>query len=189
MGWCGDRLRRVRDRALRALRTCLPVLLAIVTGACATTRTQRMEVTAYCGCGECCSWERGSWTYLKLDFWNRFVNAGTRKGQPYTGATASGTYPRTPRPGLLSADTVAHPWMLPVRLLFPWLWFARDGTIAADTRYYPFGTRMYVPGWGYGKVEDRGGAIKGPRRLDVFEDSHDDALDWGRRDVDVRVYE
>ena len=33
---------------------------------------------------------------------------------------------------------------------------ARLGTIAADTRRYPFGTIMYVPGYGYGRVEDRG---------------------------------
>lgn len=175
--------------AARRIALLVLVLFALAAGGCATARTQRMEVTAYCGCGECCDWERGSWKYLKLDFWNRYVNSGPRQGRPYTGETASGTKPRMPRPGLLSADTLIHPWMLPVRLVFPWLWFARDGTIAADTRYYPFGTRMYVPDWGYGKVEDRGGAIKGPRRLDVFHNDHDDALEWGRRNLDVRIYE
>lgn len=39
-------------------------------------------------------------------------------------------------------------------------WSARDGTIAADTLHYPFGTRFFVPGWGWGAVQDRGGAIK-----------------------------
>ena len=39
-------------------------------------------------------------------------------------------------------------------------WRARDGTIAADTDSYPFGTRMFVPDWGWGVVEDRGGAIQ-----------------------------
>ncbi|MFU8780890.1 MAG: hypothetical protein ACNA71_07680, partial [Kiritimatiellia bacterium] len=33
---------------------------------------------------------------------------------------------------------------------------ARRGTIAADTRLYPFGTIMYIEGYGYGRVEDRG---------------------------------
>jgi hypothetical protein len=165
------------------------VVFALSMMGCATARTERMEVTAYCGCQQCCGWERGSWTYLKLDVWNRYVSSGPRKGKEYTGDTASGTNPHMPRPGLVSTDTVTHPWMLPVRLLFPWLWFPRDGTIAADTRYHPFGTRMYVPGWGYGKVEDRGGAIKGPRRLDLFYNSHDDALEWGRQKIDVRVYD
>lgn len=76
--------------------------------------------------------------------------------------------------------------MLPLRLL-PWSWFPEDGTIAADTRYYPFGTRMYVPGYGWGTVEDRGGAIKGRDRIDLFFDSHDDALLWGRKKVEVRI--
>jgi len=146
-----------------------------------------MEVTGYCGCGDCSGWERGSWRYLKLNFWNRYVSVGPRRGRPYSGLTASGTKPHQPHPGLVSIHTFVHPWMLPVRLLLPWLWFAHDGTIAADTRYYPFGTRMYVPGYGYGVVEDRGSAIKGANRLDLYFDSHGDALKWGRREVEVKI--
>ena len=37
---------------------------------------------------------------------------------------------------------------------------AKVGTIAADTSVYPFGTIMYIPGYGYGEVQDVGGAIK-----------------------------
>lgn len=64
---------------------------------------------------------------------------------------------------------------------------ARRGTIAADTSVYPFGTVMHVPGYGYGRVEDRGGAIKG-QRLDLFFPRHSQALEWGRRAVDVRIW-
>jgi 3D (Asp-Asp-Asp) domain-containing protein len=64
---------------------------------------------------------------------------------------------------------------------------ARPGTLAADTRLYPFGTIMYVPGYGYGRVEDRGGAIRG-ERLDVFFRSHREALEWGRQRKDVKVW-
>ncbi|MBS3732567.1 MAG: 3D domain-containing protein, partial [Desulfobacterales bacterium] len=106
----------------------------------------------------------------------------------YSGLTASGTKPHEPQPGLFSLDSLTHPWMVPFRLVFPWLWLPKDGTIAADTRYYPFGTHIYVPNYGYGVVEDRGGAIKGPKRLDLFYDSHSDALEWGRRHVDVKIY-
>ncbi len=161
--------------------------LLLVSSGCAPRLVREMEVTAYCACSECASWERGSWWYLKLNFWNRYVSAGPDKGRPYTGRTASGSKPHQPRPGLVSVDTIVHPWMLPIRLVFPWLWCARDGTIAADTRHYPFGTRMLVPGYGYGIVEDRGGAIKGPHRLDVYYDSHDDALSFGRRRVEVEI--
>ena len=64
---------------------------------------------------------------------------------------------------------------------------ARKGTIAADTRYYPFGTRMVVPGYGHGVVHDRGGAITGPARIDLFFRSHRQALRWGRRTLTVYV--
>ncbi|HID97907.1 MAG TPA: hypothetical protein EYP57_06945, partial [Thermodesulfobacteriaceae bacterium] len=141
-----------------------------------------MEATAYCGCGKCCGWERGSWKYLKLNFWNRYVAAGPGKGRRYTGRTAMGTVPREPYPGLFSRDSLIHPWMIPIRVvLFPLLLLPRDGTIAADTRYYPFGTRMKVPGYGWGVVEDRGSAIKGPGRIDLFFSSHRKALEWGRK--------
>jgi 3D (Asp-Asp-Asp) domain-containing protein len=64
---------------------------------------------------------------------------------------------------------------------------AKKGTIAADARYYPFGTAIYVPGYGRGVVHDRGSAIAGPRRLDIFYSSHQRALEWGRRNLTVYV--
>jgi len=168
--------------------TCLLLLFAVLLYGCSKPVVQKMEVTGYCGCWKCCGWERGSWKYLKLNFWNRYVSAGKRKGQPYTGRTASGTKPHEPTPGLFSIDSLIHPWMIPIRIIFfPWLLLSEDGTIAADTRYYPFGTRLYIPGYGYGVVEDRGGAIKGKYRLDAFFNSHKKALNWGRKRIDVQI--
>ena len=63
---------------------------------------------------------------------------------------------------------------------------AKHGTVAADTRHYPFGTILYIPGYGYGRVEDRGGDIKGPARLDLWFPNEKAALQWGRR-KNVRV--
>lgn len=65
---------------------------------------------------------------------------------------------------------------------------AKIGTIAADTSRYPFGTIMYVPGYGYGRVEDRGSAIQG-EKIDLFFESHKDALRWGRVKKTVRVWQ
>jgi len=166
---------------------CALFCLCLLAGGCARREHRIIETTAYCGCGKCCSWERGSWHYLKLDFWNRYVAAGREKGRPYTGKTAAGIEPAEPQPGLLSINSLVHPWMVPFRVVFPWLWFHHDGTIAADTKYYPFGTRMYVPGWGWGVVADRGGAVKGPGRIDLFFSSHRDALEWGRQRLDVEI--
>jgi len=64
---------------------------------------------------------------------------------------------------------------------------AKVGTLAADTSRYPFGTMMYVPGYGYGRVEDRGGAIKGDH-IDLFFKTHKEALEWGRQQRQVRVW-
>jgi 3D (Asp-Asp-Asp) domain-containing protein len=61
------------------------------------------------------------------------------------------------------------------------------GTIAADPRYYPFGTIMYIPDYGWGRVEDIGGAIK-DHHIDLFFPSHKKALKWGRKTVEVKIW-
>jgi 3D (Asp-Asp-Asp) domain-containing protein len=63
---------------------------------------------------------------------------------------------------------------------------ARYGTIAAPAEY-PFGTIMYVEGYGYGRVEDRGGLIKG-NKLDLFFSSHRQAQNWGKRQRTVKIW-
>ena len=65
---------------------------------------------------------------------------------------------------------------------------ATHGTVAADTSHYPFGTVLYIPGYGYGVVEDRGGDIKGPNRLDLWFPSAKEARKWGRKKVNVTVW-
>lgn len=60
---------------------------------------------------------------------------------------------------------------------------------AAAGAQYSFGTEMITPGYNNGepvKVLDRGAAISGDR-LDVFFDSHQQALDWGVRYLQVKV--
>lgn len=165
----------------------ITMLIALAVG-CSHTQQRTMTVTAYCNCKSCCSWTRGSWKYLKLNFWNRYYNGGPNKGQPYRGRTASGTKPRQYNPGLFSLNTLVRPWMIPVRILIPPLWFSHPGTVAADTAYYPFGTLLDIPGYGRGVVEDRGSAIKGPDRLDLYYRSHSRALKWGRQTVPVTIH-
>jgi 3D (Asp-Asp-Asp) domain-containing protein len=59
--------------------------------------------------------------------------------------------------------------------------------VAADSSL-PFGTKLVIPGYSNGSVEvlDRGGAIRG-NHLDVFFPTHQQALEWGRRTVEVTV--
>ena len=63
---------------------------------------------------------------------------------------------------------------------------AAKGTIAADPAVFPFGTRIWVPGYGSGIVQDIGGSIKGAH-IDIWFPSHREALDWGARKLKVKV--
>jgi len=63
---------------------------------------------------------------------------------------------------------------------------ARRGTLAADPSV-PFGTVVHIPGYGYGRVDDRGGAIKG-NKLDLWFPSHQAAREWGRKTLTVTVW-
>jgi 3D (Asp-Asp-Asp) domain-containing protein len=63
---------------------------------------------------------------------------------------------------------------------------AKKGTIAADIRRYPYGTKMYVPGYGWGEVQDIGSAIKGDH-IDIFFPSKKDAVNWGRKYLDIKI--
>lgn len=64
---------------------------------------------------------------------------------------------------------------------------ARPGTLAADTSIYPYGTIMYIPGYGYGRVEDTGGAIKG-HHIDLYRPNHKLARRWGVRTKSVKIW-
>lgn len=59
-------------------------------------------------------------------------------------------------------------------------------TIAADTRLFPFGTQLVIGGQVY-TVEDRGSAIQG-NRIDIFCATHQEALSFGRRYIQVFRY-
>mmetsp|Transcript_25099 Transcript_25099/g.44733 ORF Transcript_25099/g.44733 Transcript_25099/m.44733 type:complete len:279 (+) Transcript_25099:146-982(+) len=108
-------------------------------------------------------------------------------GQRYAGTTASNTRPRAPVPPLFSKELLrSEPWTIPHRLLLL-RWRGTLGTVAADTTYFRFGERIYVPGYGWGVVEDRGGGVKGSTRLDLYHRDHQSALNWGRRTVQAKL--
>jgi 3D (Asp-Asp-Asp) domain-containing protein len=63
-----------------------------------------------------------------------------------------------------------------------------DCFVAADRRF-PFDTEMLIEGYNSSKIVkvfDRGGAIKG-NKLDVFFHTHQEALEWGVRYIDVKI--
>jgi 3D (Asp-Asp-Asp) domain-containing protein/LysM repeat protein len=58
--------------------------------------------------------------------------------------------------------------------------------IAVDPNVIPLGSKVYVEGYGYATAEDTGGAIKG-NKIDLFIPSEDEAKEWGKRKVTVKV--
>ena len=59
-------------------------------------------------------------------------------------------------------------------------------SLAMDKKY-KFGTKVYIEGVGICEVMDRGGAVKG-NVIDIYFDTHEEALNWGRRSIKVKVY-
>ncbi|ACA58613.1 3D domain-containing protein [Candidatus Desulforudis audaxviator] len=62
------------------------------------------------------------------------------------------------------------------------------GTVAVDPRVIPLGSRLYIDGYGMGRAMDVGRSIKG-NRVDVFFPTRQEAVQWGRRTVDVFILE
>lgn len=62
----------------------------------------------------------------------------------------------------------------------------KRGTIAVDPSVIPLGTRIYVPGYGYGVAEDTGGVVNG-RIIDLFFETRQEAVNWGRRNVQIKI--
>ncbi|WP_342045166.1 SH3 domain-containing protein [Bacillus sp. OTU530] len=60
--------------------------------------------------------------------------------------------------------------------------------IAVDPKVIPLGSKVWVEGYGEAIAGDTGGAIKG-NRIDVLKPTIDEALQWGRKTVTVRVLE
>lgn len=98
-----------------------------------------------------------NWRRGKLFFWKTYIASGPNKGKPK-------------KVGITSSGSRA-----------------KKGTLAADIRYYPYGTIMKIPGYGKGVVQDTGGAIKGPNRIDVYFSTRKRALKWGRQPLPVKI--
>lgn len=58
--------------------------------------------------------------------------------------------------------------------------------IAVDPTVIPLGSKVYVEGYGYATAADTGGAIKG-NKIDLFFADEEDAINWGVKQVNVKV--
>ncbi len=57
-------------------------------------------------------------------------------------------------------------------------------TVAVDPSVIPLGTRIYIAGVGTRVAQDTGGAIKG-NRLDIWEPTYQDCMNWGYQNREV----
>jgi len=62
------------------------------------------------------------------------------------------------------------------------------GTVAVDPEVIPLGTKLYIEGYGPAVALDTGGDIQG-QIIDLYMDSYQECIEWGRRQVEVRVME
>lgn len=62
-------------------------------------------------------------------------------------------------------------------------------TVAADLNVFPIGTILFIPGYGYGVVADKGGAIKG-NKVDLYYETVEEVYEkWGKKKLEVFVVE
>jgi 3D (Asp-Asp-Asp) domain-containing protein len=59
-------------------------------------------------------------------------------------------------------------------------------TIAVDPKYIPYGSKIFIEGYGLFIAEDCGGAIKN-NRIDIFMDSHSKCWDYGIDYQDIYI--
>ncbi|MCM8710716.1 3D domain-containing protein [Clostridium sp. SYSU_GA19001] len=101
-----------------------------------------------------------SFTVRSTAYTADYKSTGKRPGDPGFGRTATGTRARRDISGY--------------------------STVAVDPRVIPYGTKMYIEGYGYAIAEDTGGAIKG-NKIDVFFNSNAECMQWGVRTVTVHI--
>lgn len=62
------------------------------------------------------------------------------------------------------------------------------GTLAADPKRIPYGTEIYIDGYGLGIVEDTGSALRKDKeniRIDIFMETYEEAMEWGKKEMIV----
>ena len=62
----------------------------------------------------------------------------------------------------------------------------RMGVIAVDPKVIPYGSKIHIPGYGWGTALDTGGAIQG-NTIDIWMPTYSQCMDWGTRNIKITV--
>lgn len=66
--------------------------------------------------------------------------------------------------------------------------FPQRGTVAINPEIFEYGTEFYIPGYGFGVAEDTGAYVrKHTDKIEVFMDTHEECMAWGRRTLPVFI--
>ena len=90
-----------------------------------------------------------------------------------------------PEPETVTFEATAYTWTGYRTATGTW---PSRGTVAVDPLVIPLGTELHIEGYGSAVAADTGGAIQG-QKIDLYMDSEHECLQWGRRQVEVRVLE
>lgn len=82
-----------------------------------------------------------------------------------------------------SMEATAYTWTGNTTATGTW---PKVGTIAVDPDIIPLGTKVYVAGYGFAVAEDTGGAIN-DFIIDLYMDTENQCISWGRRQVTVYI--
>ncbi len=67
--------------------------------------------------------------------------------------------------------------------------YPEHGTIAVDPEVIPYGTEMYIPGYGKGTAEDTGATMRNATtpHIDLYFDTHSEAMAWGVQEKNIII--
>ena len=116
---------------------------------------------------------------------SRAATAAAKAPEPASDPSPDPSPDPGPKPGgsRMVVDVVAYCGGVGTASGLPLGW----GTVAVDTDVFPFGTKMYIPGYGNGVAADRGSAIIG-RIIDIWFPTCGQARAWGRKTLTITVY-
>lgn len=106
-------------------------------------------------------------------------------------STSTPTPTQTPKPTIIPTPTPISMKVIATAYCLRGITFSgtsvKKGVVAVDPKVIPLRSTLFIPGYGWAKAEDTGGAIEG-NRIDVWFPSCKQAIEWGVKHLEILVY-